>query len=78
MNSNECCNHLTTTPSPSNITCNVPSLRRNYEKLPEQVTVVVEVPQTIVMMFSAEVFTNLEATFSGALKAIAHRFVVCM
>jgi hypothetical protein len=48
MNSNECCNHLTTTPSPSNITCNVPSLRRDYEKLPEPVTVVVEVPQSIV------------------------------
>lgn len=35
-------------------------------------------PPNYSMMFSAEVFTNLEATFSGALKAIAHRFVVCM
>jgi hypothetical protein len=49
MNSNECCNRLTTNfPSPGNITCSVPSLRRNYEKLPEPVTVVVEVFQTIV------------------------------
>jgi len=35
-------------------------------------------PKQYSMMFSAEVFTNLEATFGGALKAIAHRFVVCM
>jgi hypothetical protein len=72
--------YLTTNfPSSRNIICNVPSLRRNHEKLPEPVTVVVEVPlNNNSMMFSAEVSTNLEATFSGALKAIAPRLVVCM